>query len=184
MMFQGGIFIYLFSILLIGIALSMDTFSLSLGLGTFISSKKKALHLSLIVGVMHFVMPLCGMILGNQIIKIFKLQGDFLLGIILIFIAIQMLIDLLKKDEEKFNLNLFGTFLFALGVSLDSFSIGLGIKAITDNIYLATSIFAACSFVFTYGGILLGQFANKIIGAYANILGIIILFILGLCHLL
>lgn len=162
----------------------MDTFSLSLGLGTFISSRKKALQLSLIVGAMHFVMPICGMVLGDQIIKVFELQCDFLLGIILIFIAIQMIIDLFKNEEEKFKLNFLGMILFSLGVSLDSFSIGLGIKAITDNIYLATSIFAGCSFIFTYGGILLGQFANKIIGAYANILGIIILFILGLCHLL
>ena len=43
-----------FSILLIGIALSMDTFSLSLGVGTFNISTKKSLKLALIVGVFHF----------------------------------------------------------------------------------------------------------------------------------
>jgi len=172
------------SILLIGIALSMDTFSLSLGIGTFNITNKQALKLSLIVGIMHFFMPILGMLLGNKIIKIFELQCDILLGIILIFIAVQMLIDIIKHEESSFNLNFFGILLFALGVSLDSFSVGLGIKAITDNINLATSVFAICSFLFTFSGIMIGKFANKFIGTYASILGVIILLILGIVHVL
>ena len=70
------------------------------------------------------------------------------------------------------------------GVSLDSFSLGLGLKAITSNIYLAMSVFALCSFLFTYAGVVVGKFANKLLGIYANIIGAIILFIIGLCHLI
>lgn len=172
------------SILLIGIALSMDTFSLSLGIGTFNITNKQAFKLSLIVGIMHFFMPILGMLLGDKIIKIFELQCDILLGIILIFIAVQMLFDIIKHEENSFNLNFLGMLLFAFGVSLDSFSVGLGIKAITDNINLATSIFAICSFLFTFIGIMIGKFANKFIGMYASILGVIILFILGIVHVL
>ena len=107
-----------------------------------------------------------------------------LIIIILLFIAIQMLIDIIKHEENSFNLSFLGMFLFAFGVSLDSFSVGLGIKAITDNINLATSIFAICSFIFTFSGIMIGKFANKYIGTYASILGVIILFILGIVHIL
>lgn len=174
----------IFSVFLIGIALSMDTFSLSLGVGTFNVTYKKALQLSLIVGGMHFIMPLLGMFLGDKLLQIFEIQCDILLGVILIFIAIQMLIDILKHEEEQFNLSLLGMFLFALGVSLDSFSVGLGIKAITNNIFLATTIFALVSFIFTYLGVLVGKFASKIIGIYANIVGVIILFIIGIAHII
>lgn len=173
----------LFSIVLIGIALSMDTFSLSLGVGMFGCENKKALHLSLIVGFMHFLMPLFGMILGDKLVQVFELKCDILLGVILLFIAIQMIIDMIKHEEEKCNLTLLGMFLFALGVSLDSFSVGLGIKAITENRYLAMCIFSLCSFLFTYAGVIIGKYANKILGIYANIIGIIILVILGLVHL-
>lgn len=172
------------SILLIGIALSMDTFSLSLSLGTFNITNKQALKLSIIVGIMHFFMPILGMLLGEKLISLFELQCDFLLGVILLFIAIQMIIDLIKHEENSFNLNILGMFLFALGVSLDSFSVGLGIKAITENINLATSIFAICSFIFTFTGIMIGKFANKFIGTYASIFGVVILFILGIVHIL
>ena len=172
------------SIVLIGIALSMDTFSLSLGVGMFHVSNKKALKLALIVGVMHFIMPFLGMILGNKLIQIFEIKYDILLGFILIVIALQMIVDIIRHEEEKFDLSILGMFLFAFGVSLDSFSLGLGLKAITSNIYLAMTIFAICSASFTYLGIIVGKFANKLLGIYANILGAIILFILGFIHLI
>lgn len=174
----------LFSIILIGIALSMDTFSLSLGVGMFNVSNKKALKLAGIVGLMHFIMPFLGMMLGEQLIHIFEIKYDILLGFILIIIALQMIIDIIRHEEEKFNLSLIGMFVFAFGVSLDSFSLGLGLKAITYNIYLAMSVFAICSALFTYFGVVVGRFANKLLGTYANILGAIILFVLGLMHLI
>ncbi len=175
---------HLFSIILIGIALSMDTFSLALSVGILDVNNKKALKLSLIVGIMHFIMPLIGVLLGSKLIKLFELKADILLGIILIIIAIQMLIDLVKKEEMKLNLNTLGMFLFALGVSLDSFSVGLGLEALTNNRYLAMLIFSICSFTFTFMGVILGRYASKVMGTYANILGIIILFILGFSHLI
>lgn len=173
----------IFSIVLIGIALSMDTFSLSLSVGMFNIDNKKTLKISLIVGIMHFVMPFIGTILGDKLVQAFELKCDILLGIILIFIAVQMIIDIIKRKEEEFNLSLLGMFLFAIGVSLDSFSVGLGIKAITENIYLAMAIFAICSFIFTMGGVVIGRGANKLIGRYANGMGAIILLILGIGHL-
>lgn len=173
-----------FSIILIGIALSMDTFSLSLGVGMFNVSNNKALRLALIVGFMHFVMPFLGMILGDKLIEIFEIKYDILLGFILIIIALQMIVDIIRHEEERFNLSLIGMFVFAFGVSLDSFSLGLGLKAITSNIYLAMTTFAICSALFTYMGIIVGKFANKLLGIYANIFGAIILFIIGFMHLI
>ena len=166
---------HLFTSILIGIALSMDTFSLSLGIGTFNVPNKKALKLAFIVGIMHFFMPLFGMILGDKLVNVFSINCDFLLGIILIFIAINMLLDIIKHEEEKFSLTFLGMFLFAFGVSLDSFSVGLGIKAITNNYISTMFIFAICSFIFTFTGVFVGRFANKFLGIYANIIGVIIL---------
>lgn len=91
----------LFSIILIGIALSMDTFSLSLGVGMFNVSNKKALKLAGIVGLMHFIMPFLGMMLGEQLIHIFEIKYDILLGFILIIIALQMIIDIIRHEERK-----------------------------------------------------------------------------------
>lgn len=167
----------------IGIALSMDAFSLSLGVGTFNISGKKALILAIIVGIMHFIMPFIGVLIGSSIINFFKLDSDFLLGLILIAISFEMLFDLLKKEEKHFDLSLIGMFLFALGVSLDSFSTGLGLNAITNNIYMAMGIFSVCSFCFTYLGLILGKYTNRLLGVYSSVVGAILLIIIGLIYI-
>ena len=82
------------TILTISVALSMDTFSLSLGVGTMNLSKKKSLELSIIVGIMHFIMPLLGILIGTSILRFFQLNSNLMLGMILIFLAGQMLYDL------------------------------------------------------------------------------------------
>ena len=51
------------SIILIGISLSMDTFSLSLSLGS-LTNLKRIKIVPLVVGIFHFFMPLLGNLLG------------------------------------------------------------------------------------------------------------------------
>ena len=173
----------IFSLFLIALALSMDTFSLSLSLGTKCFPTKKIIIFSLIVGIMHFFMPLLGYAIGSKVITIFTINASFLLGIILLYLAITMFIDLFKSEEKISDFNLFNMFLFAIGVSLDSFSTGLGLSAITKNLFLAVLIFSVVSFSFTFMGLIIGKYTNKLLGIYATIIGIIILIILGFYHI-
>lgn len=171
------------TILVIAIALSMDTFSLSLGIGTCNLTKRKMLTFSTIVGIMHFIMPLIGILIGNTIISVFVINSNFLLGVILIYLAVTMLFDLLKQEEPKMELTLLNIILISFSVSIDSFSTGLGLQAITDNTLIAVMIFSMTSFCFTYLGLLIGKYANKVLGTYATILGAILLICIGLVHL-
>lgn len=173
----------LLTIFSIGIALSMDAFSLSLGIGTFNISNKKALLLSSIVGVMHFIMPFLGVILGAKLINIFSLDSNFLLGMILVAISIEMLFDLLKKEEKSINMSFLGMFLFAFGVSLDSFSTGIGLTAITNSIFMAMAIFTICSFSFTFMGLTIGKYTNKLLGVYSSLIGSVLLMGIGLFYI-
>lgn len=173
----------MFSILTIAVALSMDTFSLSLGLGTMNLSKKKSLALSTLVGIMHFLMPLVGVMLGNELVHFFKINSNLLLGIILLFIAGQMLYEIFFKEDETISLNTIGMFFFALGVSIDAFSTGLGLNAITSNIVISLLIFSVVSFLFTALGLMIGKYANKYLGTYASILGAILLIVIGISHI-
>lgn len=173
----------LISLFLIGISLSMDTFSICLSIGTFNISKNKIIFLTILVGIMHFFMPLFGYLLGNKITTMLQINCDFLLGVILLFIAIEMIIDLVKKEEKFFSLNFFNMFLISLSVSLDSFSTGLGLQAITTNVIMAGVIFSICAASFTFLGLIIGKYSSKSLGIYGIILGILLLIILGLIHL-
>lgn len=171
------------TVLVIAIALSMDTFSLSLGIGTYNFRKRKMMLFSSIVGIMHFIMPLLGNFVGNKIIDFFTINSNFLLGIILMYLAITMFIDILKNEEKEIRLSILNMFIFSFGVSIDSFSTGLGLQAITSNLIPAVMIFSITSFCFTYLGLLIGKYANNHLGTTASILGSILLLIIGILHL-
>ena len=170
------------SILLIGISLSMDTFSLSLTLGT-VSENKLIKILPLFVGIFHFFMPILGNIIGITLINLLDLASNIILGTVLIVLGINLAIHYFKDETADINLNILGIIIFALSVSIDSFSVGLGINDITNNYYIASIIFALCSAAFTYLGIIIGKYSSKLIGKYAIILGIFLLLILGIFHL-
>jgi len=172
------------NLLLIAIALSMDTFSLSLGLGTYNLTKKNILKLSITVAVMHFLMPFLGNLIGDKIVAFFALNSNLFLGIILLFIAANLLIDMLKKEENiTFDFSFFGMFIFAFGVSIDAFSTGLALSALTNNKYLAMTIFMLVSFAFTWLGLNIGKFASQKLGSKATILGLFLLIALGIFHI-
>ena len=172
-----------FSSFLIAVALSMDTFSLSLGLGTYNLTKKNCLKLSLIVGLMHYIMPTLGSLIGNSIVSFFALNSNKLLGGILLFLAIDLLINIKKDEEVEIDLSYIGMFLFAFGVSIDAFSTGLGLDAITSNKIFTMLIFSFTSFFFTLLGLLIGKFAKELVGKKASIIGFLLLISLGIYHL-
>ena len=171
------------SLILIGFSLSLDAFSLALLYGTSEFNNSKGFLLSLIVGVFHFFMPLIGVIIGNMLLNIFNINPDILIGIILIFLSLTMIKDIFTESNYKFTNSLLGMMLFAFSVSFDSFSTGIGLRAITNNIYLASIIFSIFSFSFTYLGLIIGKYAKKILGKISQILGIIILIVIGITYL-
>lgn len=172
------------SLLLIGFSLSMDSFSLALSLGMNIYNIKRLLFFCVLVGIFHFIMPIIGFSIGNQIISIISINSKLLLSAILILIAIDMLISLIKNVNDNISKNYITLLLLALVVSLDSFATGLGINAITSNHILAGCIFSSTAFFITMFGIFLGKYSKLIIGKYANIIGIIILFAISLINII
>ena len=170
------------SILLIGISLSMDTFSLSLTLGTVANNKLIKL-LPLFVGIFHFFMPLLGNIIGIALINLFNIASNIILGLVLIALGINLAFRYFQDEKVNIKLSILGLLLFAFSVSIDSFSVGLGITDLTNNYYLAYIIFAFCSASFTYLGIIIGKYCSKLIGKYAIIVGIFLLLLLGIFHL-
>lgn len=172
-----------FLLFLIAIGLSMDAFSLSLGFGTLNMNSKQIIRTSISVGIFHFLMPLIGLSIGSYLIEILKLNSNFIMGIILLFISLEMLIELLQKKETKLTKSFMGLILFSFSVSLDAFSTGIGLEAITNNYILSSFIFSIVSFSFTFLGLLLGKYSIKYLGKYAQIIGIILLFAIAIVNL-
>ena len=75
-------------------------------------------------------------------------------------------------------------FLFAFAVSIDSFTIGLGLRVIYKYPFITALIFSITSAIFTYIGLNMGKKINNIISNYSTILGGIILIIVSILYLI
>lgn len=164
------------TLIIIGLSLSIDAFTLSLAYGLLSVSKRKIILTSLTVGVFHFIMPIIGYSLGNAIENYIKIDSKLILIIVLSLILIEM-IKSINETEKETNLSFINILSFAFLVSLDSLTLGLGLNYITNNIFLASTIFMTLSSTFTYLGFTLGKCITKNIGKYAKILGILIILI-------
>ncbi len=171
-------------VFLIAISLSMDAFSLSLAYGTLSFSKKETNILSLIVGIYHFFMPILGMLIGSYIIKIIHISTDLIVLIIFTFIGINMILESRKEQEIVSKMKIGEMILFGLAVSIDSFSVGIGINEISNNFLLCSIIFSLTSFIFTYLGLILGKKLSMLIGKVATLIGGIMLIVLGIIYVI
>ncbi len=169
-----------FTIFLIAVSLSMDTFSLSLTYGLLNLSKKDIYELVISVALFHFFMPIIGSIIGTYIMFIIKIDASLLMSIIFLLIALELTISLFKKEEIMIFNNYLSIIVFSFTVSLDSFSTGLGLSAISSNYYYMSTIFMITSGLFTLIGLLLGKKLKDKIGKKSDLIGIIILIILSL----
>ncbi len=171
----------LLQIILIGLSLSMDAFSLALVYGTTNLDKKMIRFLSILVGVFHFIMPFIGSILGLIIIQTLIPNPDKLVGIIFIVLSIEMLLSAKNLDTKvQVIKSISQSFLFAFSVSLDSFSVGIGLGSAGVNIILCGVIFSIISATFTLLGLKLGKHLALKYGRIANVVGSILLLFLGL----
>ena len=173
----------LFLVILIGISLSMDAFSLSIIYGTYGISSDKAIILSIVVGIFHFIMPLLGLCFGNIIMKYFLFSINLIVGSIFFVIGISMILSSIREDDIKILTNMLGFLLFGLSVSIDSFTVGIGIGFISHNYLMVSSIFMVISGLLTYIGLSFGKNIGERLGKYSDIMGGGIMIMLGIYYL-
>lgn len=169
------------TIILIALSISADAFSLALAYG-LINIRKKQIYISLLVGLFHFIMPLTGVFLGDFLLNKISINPKYIISGIFIFLILQM-IKSFSEEKEKFDLNLYNILLFAFFVSIDSFSVGLGLNYITQAPVKACIIFSLFSMTLTYLGFSIGKFISAKIGEISKIVGVSLLAFLVVYYL-
>ena len=164
---------------LIAIALSMDAFSISICMATSnLLNKRKMIIFPIIVGILHFLMPLLGNYLGTLISFNLEKIADYILGAIFLILSIELITS--NEKENYLKINYIYLLLIALTVSIDSFTIGLGLSLTDEYTITASIIFSVISALFTVIGLTIGKYLNRKIENKANIIGSILLFLLSL----
>lgn len=167
-------------IFFLAVSLSMDACSLSLAYG--FKNKRELKPLPLIVGLFHFVMPLLGCFIGDVVISLFNFNTNFLMVILFSIIGVGMIIDSFNDDKISEINSIFDMLIFAFAVSMDSFILGVSLRNITNHIFVSSIIFCVISAIFTFIGLKFGEFIGRKIGKYADIIGGILIILLGISN--
>lgn len=172
----------IFLIAIIGISLAMDSFSLSLCMGSFNISPKRGLFFSSVVAMFHFLLPLVGKVVGNSLEAIMNIDANRLLFFIFLFLSFELFIQLISKDEKYFAFSLISLILLAFSVSVDSLTIGIGLSNIISVPIIGSIIFSLIAFFFTILGLIIGKYSYKKMGKIAGMIGLIIMIFLSIYY--
>ncbi|WP_342433597.1 manganese efflux pump MntP family protein [Neobacillus sp. FSL H8-0543] len=170
------------TLLLMAFALGMDAFSVGLGMGMFKLRLRQIFSIGITIGFFHVWMPFVGMFAGKFLSEKFGTFASLLGGLLLILLGLQMIWGGVKKDEKSTLLAPagFGLLLFALSVSLDSFSLGLTLGIYGAKTILVIAFFGVAAAILTWSGLMLGRKFQGWLGYYGEALGGSILLAFGI----
>lgn len=172
------------TILGIGIALSMDAFSVSIckGLATKKFSLKTAVICGLWFGGFQALMPIIGYFLGAQFENLIVAIDHWIAFGLLLLIGANMIREAVKGEESESadSTTAFKTmFMLAVATSIDALAVGVSFAFLQVNIWISVLIIGVTTFVFSFGGVAIGNFFGARYSKPAEITGGVILILLG-----
>ncbi|MEG0770645.1 MAG: manganese efflux pump MntP family protein [Clostridia bacterium] len=176
----------LLELILIAIGLSMDAFAVSIckGLNMTKKSYKNCFLIGIFFGGFQALMPFIGWLLGTSFQKYIMSFDHWVAFFLLAIIGGKMIYESTNKDKQKDkcadNLVIKELFILAIATSIDALAVGITLALIPNtNILLSVILIGIITFAFSFVGVLIG---NKFGAKYekkAELVGGIILVLIG-----
>ena len=178
----------LIELFLIAVGLSMDAFAVSVckGLAMPKCTSKKAAIVGLWFGGFQALMPAIGYVLGAQFQETIASIDHWIAFVLLALIGGNMIHEALDNDEEEADasLDVKTMFLLAVATSIDALAIGITFAFLKVNIIPAVCFIGIVTFIISFAGVKIGNVFGARYKNKAEIVGGVILILLGLKILL
>jgi Domain of unknown function DUF. len=169
------------TLLILALALGMDAFSVSFGLGMGKIRYRQIFRIGLSVGFFHLCLPFFGIIFGKFLSLTLGTIAVNAGGAILVFIGLQMFLSSFRENSPpRFRPAGIGLFLFSISVSVDSFSVGLSLGIFGIQMITAAFLFGIMATLLTWAGLVFGRKLTGWLGNYGEAFGGAILLFFGL----
>ena len=179
-----------FSILLIGLAMSTDAFAAAIGKGVAMGRPRlsDALRTGLIFGVIEAITPVLGWLLGKAAAVYVQAWDHWIAFALLLGLGLHMIANGFGKEDAEpdaaaaGNGNARSFWLLALtglATSIDAAAIGIGLAFLEVHIGIVALVIGLCTFAMVTVGVLLGSKLGEMAGKRAEVLGGIVLIVIG-----
>ncbi|PPU76414.1 MULTISPECIES: manganese efflux pump MntP family protein [Xanthomonas] len=175
------------SIVLIGFAMSTDAFAAAIGKGAAMRKPqwRDALRAGVIFGCIEAITPVIGWLLGRAASSHLRAFDHWIafgllsvLGVHMIVAGLRTAPDAPDEDTPKKN-GLLALAATGLATSIDAMAVGVSLAFLDVPIGLVAMVVGLCTFSMVTAGIMLGRALGALIGKRAEILGGVILVIVG-----
>lgn len=186
-----------YTVLFVSAALGIDAFSVAVSIGLGGVRNKQMIALTVIVTLFHIIMPLLGLSLGTYLGKVAGPIAGSIGALVLITIGIDTVWKNLKElgyikpsardkkslaKKKQNNLNIGSPLSLALvgaSVSLDALTVGFGLGTLKADLLLTVVTMGVIAGLMAFAGTLFGKRLSKTFGEKAEIVGGLILIVIG-----
>ncbi len=182
---------HMIEVILLALGLSMDVFAVSIGLGVaangsgqiLINQKKlrSAFIIAFYFGAFHAFFPLLGYLGGITLFSWFESISQWIGFFILVFLGLKSIYDSYQGNENELTSSLTHSALLILAIatSIDALATGFTLALLTVPALVACLIIGMTTFSFTLIGLYLGSSSSKRLAPISNVLGGVILIVIG-----
>jgi len=184
-----------YELLLLALGLSMDAFAVAVSIGLTITgaSVKKALISGLYFGGFQAGMPLIGYFAASLFAERIMAYGPWVAFGLLVFFGSKMVIEGLKKEKsdddgsfsnDEHSLKPTKMLPLAFATSIDALAIGVSFTFLQVNIVSAVSLIGIVTLLVSFAGVKIGQLFGGKLKSKAQVVGGVVLVLIGLRILL
>lgn len=178
----------LISVFIIALALSMDSFSVSVAKGFTQKNLKSSqiFYYGITFGLFHLFLPLLGFIAGKSITSFVSSFAPYIAFILLLIIGINMIKEGLPNESEEVmdEFSFKELFILAIATSIDAFAVGVSFALLNTNIIIAAIVTSIVVFLLSIIGLLIGRKIGDFFDEKLMIIGGVVLILISLKILL
>ena len=174
----------MFEVIVLAVALSMDAFAVSIGLG---SKEKKnltrlALRSGLYFGIFQALMPLIGYLGGKGVLSWVESYAPWVAFVLLALVGGKMIYESIGEGVEESIAATTHKMMLVLAVatSIDAMAAGFTLALLPVNPFLACFLIGITTFAFSWAGVFVGNRSGTWLESKAERFGGIVLILIGL----
>lgn len=172
----------------LAIALSMDAFAVSIGLGAKHkkSPKKMALMAAGYFGLFQAIMPFFGYWAGKGILGWVAAYAPWVAFFLLLLIGLKMIVESFNTgiEDELKHITHQVMLVLAIATSIDAMAAGFALNLLNVNVLFSCVVIGVITFCFSYLGVFVGEKSGTKLENKAELFGGIVLMLIGLKILL
>jgi putative Mn2+ efflux pump MntP len=174
-----------YTIVAIALGLSFDTFAISLSYGVIRSKIQimEAMRIAFVLAVFQGGLTIAGFFLASLISGGLKDIDHWIALALLSFLGIKMIVDGLRRKDGA-EIRDYGKAVIlitlAISTSIDAFTVGVSFALLDVMIWISGGIIGLVTFIASMAAIRIGKSAGKHLGQKVEIIGGLILIIIGL----